>query len=164
MKEHLAVQCKRAAYALLPLNAANGLVEEMRYISSVFSKFIVGKIIDSVIVGVICYVAMAVTQCLSGVMRGAGDTMTPMWISLATTVAIRVPLAYGIAYLTRSPELPNGAYQSLWISLLASWVLGAIITVICYKRGGWKRKALQRAGTDEEIRDYVKKDKTAQEA
>ena len=110
------------------------------------------------------YVAMAVTQCLSGVMRGAGDTMTPMWISLATTVAIRVPLAYGIAYLTRSPELPNGAYQSLWISLLASWVLGAIITAICYKRGGWKRKALQRAGTDEEIRDYVKKDKTAQEA
>ena len=62
MKEHLAVQCKRAAYALLPLNAANGLVEEMRYISSVFSKFIVGKIIDSVIVGVICYVAMAVLK------------------------------------------------------------------------------------------------------
>lgn len=25
------------------------------------------------------YVAMAVTQILSGVMRGAGDTMTPMW-------------------------------------------------------------------------------------
>ena len=31
------------------------------------------------------YIAMAVTQCLSGVMRGAGDTMTPMWISLITT-------------------------------------------------------------------------------
>jgi len=103
------------------------------------------------------YVAMAVTQCLSGVMRGAGDTMTPMWISLATTVAIRVPLAYGIAYLTRTPEMPNGAYQSLWISLLSSWVLGAIITYICYKKGGWKRKALQRAGTDTEIREYVKK-------
>ncbi len=44
------------------------------------------------------YIAMAVTQCLSGVMRGAGDTMTPMWISLITTVVIRVPLAYGIAW------------------------------------------------------------------
>lgn len=32
------------------------------------------------------YIAMAVTQSLSGVMRGAGDTMTPMWISLVTTV------------------------------------------------------------------------------
>ena len=49
------------------------------------------------------YIAMAVTQCLSGVMRGAGDTMTPMWISLITTVAIRVPLAYGIAWMTRTP-------------------------------------------------------------
>ena len=27
------------------------------------------------------YIAMAITQSLSGVMRGAGDTMTPMWIS-----------------------------------------------------------------------------------
>ena len=62
MKEHLAVQCKRAAYALLPVNAANSLVEEMRYIASVFSRFIVGKIIDSIIVGVICYVVMAIMK------------------------------------------------------------------------------------------------------
>ncbi|MBQ3127283.1 MAG: MATE family efflux transporter, partial [Clostridia bacterium] len=51
------------------------------------------------------YIAVAVTQSLSGIMRGAGDTMTPMWISLITTVAIRVPIAYGISYLTRTPEL-----------------------------------------------------------
>lgn len=88
------------------------------------------------------YIAMAVTQCLSGVMRGAGDTMTPMWISLITTVCIRVPLAYGISYFTRTPELPNGAYQCIWISLLFSWVMGAAITFFCYKRGGWKKKAL----------------------
>ena len=41
------------------------------------------------------YIAMAVTQGLSGVMRGAGDTVTPMWISIATTILIRVPVAYG---------------------------------------------------------------------
>ena len=52
------------------------------------------------------YIAMAVTQSLSGVMRGAGDTMTPMWISIITTVVIRVPVAYGIAYFTRSEALP----------------------------------------------------------
>ena len=27
------------------------------------------------------YIAMEVTQCLSGIMRGAGDTVTPMWIA-----------------------------------------------------------------------------------
>lgn len=88
------------------------------------------------------YIAMEVTQCLSGVMRGAGDTMTPMWISIVTTVVIRVPLAYGIAYFTRSPQLPNGNSACIFISLLVSWVLGAGITFLFYMLGGWKKKAL----------------------
>ncbi|MFG6356506.1 MAG: MATE family efflux transporter [Acetatifactor sp.] len=88
------------------------------------------------------YIAMAVTQSLSGVMRGAGDTVTPMWISLMTTVAVRVPLAYGLVYLTRTPELPQGRYESLWISLLSAWVLGALITFGFYRLGRWKKKAL----------------------
>ncbi len=88
------------------------------------------------------YIAMAVTQSLSGVMRGAGDTVTAMWISLLTTVAVRVPLAYGLVYLTRTEELPQGRYESLWISLLTSWVLGALITFMFYKIGRWKKKAL----------------------
>lgn len=89
------------------------------------------------------YIAMAVTQSLSGVMRGAGDTMTPMWISMVTTVLIRVPLAYGIAYFTRTAELPMGRYECIWISLLMSWVLGAVFTVIFYRIGKWKGKALE---------------------
>jgi len=88
------------------------------------------------------YLAMAITQSLSGVMRGAGDTMTPMWISMITTVVIRVPLAYGLAFLTRTPELPNGRYQVLWISLLVCWCMGALLTSLFYKRGNWKKKAL----------------------
>ena len=89
------------------------------------------------------YIAVAVTQSLSGIMRGAGDTMTPMWISLITTVAIRVPIAYGISYLTRTPELPYGRSECIQISLLSSWVLGAILTAIFYAAGQWKKKAIQ---------------------
>lgn len=89
------------------------------------------------------YIAVAVTQSLSGVMRGAGDTMTPMWISLFQTVCIRVPIAYGISYLTRTPELPTGRSECVFISLLCSWCLGALLTFIAYKRGGWKKKAVQ---------------------
>lgn len=88
------------------------------------------------------YIAMAVTQCLSGIMRGAGDTMTPMWISIATTILIRVPIAYGISFLTRTPELPNGRQECIFISLLSSWLIGALITSFFYKRGKWKNKAL----------------------
>ena len=90
------------------------------------------------------YIAMAVTQSLSGVMRGAGDTMTPMWVSIITTVIIRVPIAYGIAFFTRSEALPHGTPDCLYISLLISWIMGALITVALYRRGKWKEKAIVR--------------------
>ena len=88
------------------------------------------------------YVAMAVTQILSGVMRGAGDTMTPMWISLITTVVVRVPIAYAWAYLTRSELYPAGAHSAIFGSLLVSWVVGAIMTAFFYTRGKWRNKAI----------------------
>ena len=89
------------------------------------------------------YIAMAVTQSLSGVMRGAGDTMTPMWISLFTTIVVRVPVAYGIAHFTKSATFPNGRQECVFISLLCSWLIGAIMTTIFYLRGKWKNKALR---------------------
>ena len=89
------------------------------------------------------YIAVAVTQSLSGIMRGAGDTMTPMWISLITTVVVRIPIAYGISFLTRSEALPHGIKECIQISLLCSWVCGAILTVIFYSRGKWKTKAIK---------------------
>jgi Na+-driven multidrug efflux pump len=82
------------------------------------------------------------TCTLSGVMRGAGDTVTPMWISLITTIILRVPIAYTIAYFTRSAAYPTGRPESTYVSLLVSWVFGAIITTIFFKKGKWREKGL----------------------
>jgi len=90
------------------------------------------------------YIAMAMTQVLSGVMRGAGDTVTPMWISIIITIFLRVPIAYGIAYLSRSAQYPHGRPESIFISLLMAWVFGSAITFAAYKRGKWKEKALTK--------------------
>ena len=87
------------------------------------------------------YIAMAVTQSLSGVMRGAGDTVTPMLVSMCTTVLTRVPLAYGISFLTRSAEHPVGMFECIPVSLLISWCLGAVLTTCFYIRGRWQRKS-----------------------
>ena len=80
------------------------------------------------------YIAMAVSQSLSGVMRGAGDTVTPMWITLVTSVFMRVPLAYGLVAIFHRPEC-------MQVSLLITWLMGALITFICYRVGKWKKKA-----------------------
>ena len=90
------------------------------------------------------YVGVSVTQVLGGVMRGAGDTMTPMWISMFTTILLRIPVAYGMAYLTASAAWPNGHPFSLSTSLLVSWTLGAVITFVAFRRGKW-RKAVHYA-------------------
>ena len=86
------------------------------------------------------YICVSVTQVLGGVMRGAGDTMTPMWISLISTIVLRVPTAYAMAYFTKSPDYPNGHPISIFTSLLVSWSLGMIITLVVYGIGNWKKK------------------------
>ncbi len=88
------------------------------------------------------YIVMEVTQCLSGVMRGAGDTVTPMWISIITSVALRIPLAYGLVGMTRTAELPQGNCAMMYVSMLLSWCAGALLTLFFYHRGRWQGKAI----------------------
>ena len=97
-----------------------------------------GRMMRIMAVGYIC---MAVTQVLGGVMRGAGDTVTPMWVSMFTTICLRVPVAYTLAHFTASELWPNGHPFSLSISLLISWSMGALISFIVYRRGKWRKKA-----------------------
>ena len=84
------------------------------------------------------YICISITQVLGGVMRGAGDTVTPMWISIITTVLLRVPTAYIMAALTKTEEWPNGQPIALFLSLLVSWTLGMVISLIAYRIGKWK--------------------------
>ena len=91
------------------------------------------------------YLAIAVSQVLGGVMRGAGDTMTPMWISIITTILLRVPVAYGLAYLTRTADYPNGQPKALFLSLLISWTLGAVMSMFAYRKGKWKTTMVESA-------------------
>ena len=81
------------------------------------------------------YIAVSITQVLGGVMRGCGNTVTPMWISIISTVILRVPIAYVLAYFTRSAEFPNGHPFALSISLLASWTLGMVMSVVAFRWG-----------------------------
>ena len=91
------------------------------------------------------YICVSITQVLGGVMRGAGDTTTPMWISMISTIFIRVPVAYGLAYLTRTPDYPHGQPIALFSSLMISWTLGAVISIIVFSIGKWKKKMMLQA-------------------
>lgn len=90
------------------------------------------------------YIAFAVSQVLQGAMRGAGETMIPMWISIIATILIRLPLAWLLAFFTRSEAWPRGNPQALFASLLISWVLAMVMTVIAHRKGAWRRRLPQQ--------------------
>ena len=78
-------------------------------------------------------------------MRGAGDTVTPMWISLISTIVLRVPTAYIMAAITKNAEYPNGQPIAIFTSLLVSWSLGMVMSIIVFAAGKWKKKMYQSA-------------------
>jgi len=45
-----------------------------------------------------------------------------------------------MAYLTKSPEYPNGHPVSIFTSLLVSWSLGMVISLVVFRLGKWKKK------------------------
>ncbi len=86
------------------------------------------------------YICFSVSQVLQGTMRGAEETQVPMYISIITTVLLRLPLAYLIAFLTRTPEWPHGQPTALFSSLLISWVVAMLLSIVAYRMKWWRRK------------------------
>ena len=95
------------------------------------------KMIRIMAVGYIC---VSITQVTGGVMRGCGDTVSPMWVSMISTILIRVPVAYLLAYLTRTAEYPHGQPVALFGSLMISWILGMVMSIVMFKFGKWRKK------------------------
>lgn len=59
MKEKLITQSKMIVYSAFPLKAANKIVEEFRYVHHVFGGFIIGKLLDSLIIGIMSFVLLS---------------------------------------------------------------------------------------------------------
>lgn len=59
-KEKFAGQAKKIVYAIFDRKAGNELVSNFRFIHSTFIGFIGGKIVDSIIIGIICFVCTSV--------------------------------------------------------------------------------------------------------
>lgn len=61
-KESFKSWTKKLIYAIFPVKPANYIVETVRKADEVFYGFIIGKIIDSIIIGIICYFSMLILR------------------------------------------------------------------------------------------------------
>lgn len=59
-KEKFAGQAKKIVYALFDRKAGNEVIANFRFIHSTFIGFIGGKIVDSIIIGVICFICTSI--------------------------------------------------------------------------------------------------------
>lgn len=57
-KELFAGQGKKIIYALLDENTANTAIKNIRFVHSTFGGFISGKLVDSLIIGMLCFIGM----------------------------------------------------------------------------------------------------------
>lgn len=59
-KETFAAQAKKVTYAFLPTETANRLISNVRFANQTFGGFFVGKIADSIIIGLICFIGTSI--------------------------------------------------------------------------------------------------------
>ena len=61
-KETFCAQAKKVTYAFLREERANNLINNMRYTNKIFGGFISGKLLDSLIIGILCYICMLILR------------------------------------------------------------------------------------------------------
>ncbi|MCX6329565.1 MAG: MATE family efflux transporter [Bacteroidia bacterium] len=82
----------------------------------------------------IFYILFTMMFIYTGIMRGAGDTLIPMFFSLISLWLIRIPLAYFLSKRIGS--------EGIWWAIPAGWFIGLSLAFLYYKTGRWKKKTI----------------------
>lgn len=85
------------------------------------------------------YILFSTMFVINGVLRGAGDTLIPMFISLFSLWIIRIPMAWVFSHTA------GMGVSGIWWSIPAGWLSGVILYFIWYRIGHWKRKPVTLA-------------------
>ncbi len=80
------------------------------------------------------YFLFAIMFITNGLLRGAGDTLIPMFITFISLWIVRVPLSYILA--KQIGEI------GIWWAIPIGWSVGMVLSYIYYKTNRWKRKVI----------------------
>jgi predicted PurR-regulated permease PerM len=113
IKTQLVGQSKKIIYAIFPVKKANDIIETIRKSNEIFGGFIIGRIIDSAIIGLICYIGCLILRIPSAFLVAivVGVTNIIQFFGPITGALITIPLV-----LIQSPI--HGLYLAIFILIL----------------------------------------------
>ncbi|MCF6180740.1 MATE family efflux transporter [Lutibacter sp.] len=79
---------------------------------------------------------IGIQMALNGAFRGSGNTMISMVLSIISLWILRIPLAYILSKYTDFKTV------GLWLAFPISNIIAAIITIIWFAKGTWKKKKI----------------------
>jgi putative MATE family efflux protein len=82
------------------------------------------------------YLLFSTMFTTNGVLRGAGDTLIPMFITLFSLWIIRIPGAYFLS--------SHIGESGIWWSIPLGWSMGTLFSYLYYRTGKWKNKSVVR--------------------
>lgn len=80
------------------------------------------------------YIVFSAMFVIGGLLRGAGDTLIPMFITLFALWFIRIPSSW---FLSREIGVTG-----IWWAIPLGWAIGAGLSWIYYLKGNWKSKVV----------------------
>jgi len=78
------------------------------------------------------YIVFSTMFVYNGVLRGAGDTLIPMFVTLFSLWVVRIPISWFLAQ-KMGPE-------GIWWGIPIAWALGALFSFLYFRTGKWKTK------------------------
>lgn len=101
-------------------------------------KIVLDKGVEILKILGISYIPFGLMWVSNGIIRGAGDTIVTMFISMFTLWFVRLPLAY---FLSKYTTL---ASSGIWTAMTISSTLSGITSMAYYRSGRWKDSILLR--------------------
>lgn len=109
-KEKFAAEVRKTVYAILPKKQGDRIISLFRYINRTFSGFIYAKVVDSFIIGVLCFIGM---QILGGVVPTL-DSFHEYAMLISLIVGVTNVIPYFGPFIGAIPSILILLIEGLW--------------------------------------------------
>ena len=124
-KEKLITQCKRVLYATMPEKICGKAMRIARLSNSIFSGFLSGKLLVSLVLGIVCFVFMSIFNIFHSI-TGIGWLQMPYALLISTLIGITNIIPYFGPWIGTVPSV----FVLLMVSPISALLFLAFIIIL----------------------------------